>query len=116
MSKARGVPSAAGGKSASDSCRNDSTRSASSGGLGLPAQARLLVKPGQTIVSFGTGGGGFGRPTDRPPGVVAESLRDGLITEVRAREVGKRTKSHEYFKGGPGVVGVNGPDDKGEQG
>lgn len=36
-------------------------------------------------------------------------------TEVRAREVGKRTKSHEYFKGGPGVVGVNGPNDKGEQ-
>lgn len=53
----------------------------------LPSQARLVLEPGQVVVSVGTGGGGFGPPRERPAEAVAEAVRDGLVTARRAREI-----------------------------
>ena len=53
----------------------------------LPAQARLTIKPGQTIVSTGTGGGGYGSPASRNPDDVASAVRDGLLSMERARDI-----------------------------
>jgi N-methylhydantoinase B len=53
----------------------------------LPAAAHLIVEPGQTIVSVGTGGGGYGAPRLRDPKEVADAVRDGLISAARAAQV-----------------------------
>lgn len=53
----------------------------------LPGQASLVIKPGQVVVSVGTGGGGYGPPIERPAQVVAEAVRDGLVSPDRARDV-----------------------------
>ena len=53
----------------------------------LPAAAQLIVEPGQTIVSVGTGGGGYGAPRLRDPKEVADAVRNGLISAARASEV-----------------------------
>jgi N-methylhydantoinase B len=53
----------------------------------LPSSAQLSVVPGQTIVSVGAGGGGFGLPHLRDPQLVASDVRDGLISAGRAAEV-----------------------------
>lgn len=48
---------------------------------------RLTVEPDQRVVSLSPGGGGYGAPTERDPQRVADDLREGWITEERAREV-----------------------------
>ena len=53
----------------------------------LPAAAQLTVEPGQTIVSVGTGGGGYGEPRRRDPKEVVDAVRSGLMSAARATEV-----------------------------
>jgi N-methylhydantoinase B len=53
----------------------------------LGAAGRIVVSTGQTIVSRGTGGGGYGDPRKRDPMAVLSAVRDGLLTEARARSV-----------------------------
>lgn len=53
----------------------------------LPPYGRLTLQPGETVVSVGTGGGGFGRPEERPPEQVLADLRDGRISAERARAI-----------------------------
>ena len=49
--------------------------------------AQLVIQPRQLIVSVGTGGGGYGPPSQRDPQRVAADVRDGLITPERAASV-----------------------------
>lgn len=53
----------------------------------LPPYGRLTLEPGETVVSVGTGGGGFGRPEERPLDKVLADLRDGRLSEGRAKEI-----------------------------
>lgn len=53
----------------------------------MPTAAQISVEPGQTIVSVGTGGGGYGPPPMRDPKAVAADVRDGLVSVERAATV-----------------------------
>lgn len=53
----------------------------------LPACALVTVTAGEMIVAISPGGGGFGDPKGRDPQAVAEAVREGWITEARARDV-----------------------------
>lgn len=54
---------------------------------GLNSFGRVLLEPGETIVSMSCGGGGYGPPDEREPARVAKDVREGWITRERAREV-----------------------------
>ena len=45
------------------------------------------VRAGEIIVSVGAGGGGYGLPTEREPALVADAVREGLLTPGRAAAV-----------------------------
>ncbi len=47
--------------------------------------ARLLVKPGQVIISKCNGGGGYGDPFAREPERVLRDVREGWVSRSRAR-------------------------------
>ena len=47
----------------------------------------VVVHRDERLVSICTGGGGYGPPHEREPERVADDLREGWITRVRAREV-----------------------------
>jgi len=47
--------------------------------------ARLVVKPGQIIVSRCNGGGGYGDPLEREPERVLRDVREGWVSHARAR-------------------------------
>jgi N-methylhydantoinase B len=47
---------------------------------------RLLVRKGETLELTMGGGGGYGPPSERDPQAVLEDIREGYITEERARE------------------------------
>jgi N-methylhydantoinase B len=49
--------------------------------------AQVKVAAGEIIVSVGAGGGGYGPPTERDPAKVAESVREGRLSEGRAADV-----------------------------
>jgi N-methylhydantoinase B len=49
--------------------------------------AQVRVAAGETVISVSTGGGGYGPPGRRAPQAVAKSVREGLISAARAREV-----------------------------
>lgn len=53
----------------------------------LPNVARIDIKPGEVVVSSGTGGGGYGAPARRDPSRILQDLRDGIISKERARFV-----------------------------
>ena len=53
----------------------------------LPACAQIMVADGERIWSISTGGGGYGRPTDRDPTRVAADAREGWITPARAENI-----------------------------
>ncbi|HXP37387.1 MAG TPA: hydantoinase B/oxoprolinase family protein, partial [Solirubrobacteraceae bacterium] len=53
----------------------------------LDAWARVVLAPGETIISISTGGGGYGPPFERDVEHVLHDLRDGWISAERAREV-----------------------------
>jgi N-methylhydantoinase B len=53
----------------------------------LPAVCDLELAPGETVVSVSCGGGGYGRPRERDPELVAADVREGFVSTARAREV-----------------------------
>lgn len=53
----------------------------------LPACADIILKPGETVVSYCTGGGGYGPPIERPAMQVKYDVDEGWISKERAYEV-----------------------------
>ncbi len=53
----------------------------------LPACANIILEPGETVISYTAGGGGYGPPHERPPAKVDHDVEEGWITRERAREV-----------------------------
>lgn len=53
----------------------------------LPICARVRVEEGETVVSSSAGGGGYGSPLRREPGMVARDVAEGWITRERALAV-----------------------------
>ncbi len=53
----------------------------------LPACSDIILQPGETIVSYSSGGGGYGPPCERPMGKVKHDVEEGWITRERAKEV-----------------------------
>ena len=53
----------------------------------LPACSDIILQPGETIVSYSSGGGGYGPPYERPVDKVKHDVEEGWITKERARDV-----------------------------
>ncbi|MGI9557900.1 MAG: hydantoinase B/oxoprolinase family protein [Solirubrobacterales bacterium] len=53
----------------------------------LDLHARVVLEPGETIISRGTGGGGYGPPQERDPRRVRKDVVEGWVSPERAREV-----------------------------
>jgi N-methylhydantoinase B len=53
----------------------------------LGCYARVLLEPGESIISMSCGGGGYGPPAERDPARVAKDVREGWVTQDRARDV-----------------------------
>ena len=53
----------------------------------LPACSDIILKSGETIVSYSAGGGGFGPPLERPVEKVKYDVEEGWITKERAEQV-----------------------------
>ena len=53
----------------------------------LPAWSDLILQPGETVVSYTAGGGGYGPPYERPLEQVQHDVNEGRITEQRAKDV-----------------------------
>jgi N-methylhydantoinase B len=60
---------------------------------------------GQSIVSISSGGGGYGSPLERDPGLVLDDVLEGWISRERAREV----YGVELIEGADGVLEVDEP-------
>ncbi|MBB5684805.1 hydantoinase B/oxoprolinase family protein [Sphingobium boeckii] len=68
--------------------RADQAKREASGQItALPPIGRLLLHPGEAVVSTGAGGGGFGDPHQRDPRLVARDVRDRRISTERAAVV-----------------------------
>jgi N-methylhydantoinase B len=53
----------------------------------LPACYGVRLEPGERVVSYSSGGGGYGSPLEREPARVLHDLREGWISKERAEEV-----------------------------
>jgi N-methylhydantoinase B len=53
----------------------------------LGVSAHVTLQPGERIVSFTTGGGGYGPPLEREPARVRDDVIEGWISSARARDV-----------------------------
>jgi N-methylhydantoinase B len=53
----------------------------------LPTCATIVLEPGETVVSYTAGGGGYGPPCERPVERVLRDLAEGWIGPERAAEV-----------------------------
>jgi N-methylhydantoinase B len=53
----------------------------------LDAWARVVLAPGETIISISSGGGGYGPPHERAVERVLADVSDGWVSAERAREV-----------------------------
>lgn len=53
----------------------------------LPGVSTVILQPGDTLVSYACGGGGYGSPLKRDPARVAKNVRENWITADRARSV-----------------------------
>ncbi len=49
--------------------------------------ARVVLEPGESIISICTGAGGYGKPVEREPERVARDVREGFVSMDRARSV-----------------------------
>ncbi len=54
---------------------------------GLDAWGRVVLKPGETIISVSSAGGGYGPPQERALEHVRRDLDEGWVTPERARDV-----------------------------
>jgi N-methylhydantoinase B len=57
-----------------------------SDGTVLNGKGRQPVPPGKRLVLDLPGGGGFGKPTDRPPGRVRQDIEAGYVTPGHSAE------------------------------
>ncbi len=55
--------------------------------VALESCAMIKVSCGETVIATSAGGGGYGRPEDRDPAAVVHDVREGWISEKRAREI-----------------------------
>jgi len=55
--------------------------------IDLDAWARVVLKPGETIVSISSAGGGYGPPLERELERVRHDVAEGWVTRERARAV-----------------------------
>ncbi len=55
--------------------------------VALQAWTRVVLEPGETIVSISSGGGGYGPPVERDPDHVRRDVLEGWISEQRASAV-----------------------------
>jgi len=53
----------------------------------LPACADIILEPGETVVSYCTGGGGYGPPWERPAEKVRYDVEERWVSRGRAAEV-----------------------------
>jgi N-methylhydantoinase B len=53
----------------------------------VPAAAMLHLESGETILSYTSGGGGYGRPETRDPELVRRDVEEGYLSIERARAV-----------------------------
>lgn len=53
----------------------------------LPACGDIILQPGETVVSYTSGGGGYGPPYERPPEKVKHDVEEGWITRQKAYDV-----------------------------
>ena len=53
----------------------------------LGVSAHVTLQPGERIVSFTAGGGGYGPPLEREPARVRDDVIEGWISPTRARDV-----------------------------
>jgi N-methylhydantoinase B len=53
----------------------------------LPACYGLTMQPGERVISYSSGGGGYGSPLERDRDRVLHDLREGWISTERARDV-----------------------------
>ena len=53
----------------------------------LPPCYGVTLKPGELVVSYSAGGGGYGSPLERDPAQVLHDLREGWISTERAGSV-----------------------------
>ena len=59
-------------------------RRADGGLVELPACEDIVLKPGEKIVSYSSGGGGYGPPIERPAGQVKYDVEEGWLSKERA--------------------------------
>lgn len=57
----------------------------------LPACAQVVINPGEAVISFSCGGGGYGPPEERNPERVRHDVREGWISSERAKSVYRAT-------------------------
>jgi N-methylhydantoinase B len=55
--------------------------------IGIPAFGRVTLKPGDLMMSFSCGGGGYGPPVERDPEAVARDVAMGFVSIERAKSV-----------------------------
>ena len=53
----------------------------------LPAFHHEVCKPGEKMVCFACGGGGYGTPAEREPRRVVAAVNRGSLTPDKAREI-----------------------------
>jgi N-methylhydantoinase B len=64
------------------------TNSTAGKALSVPSKATgISLKPGEMLCNRSAGGGGYGDPRERDSALVAQDLRNGLITLAAARDV-----------------------------
>ena len=47
----------------------------------------LILKPGETVVSYSAGGAGYGPPRERPVDQVRDDVTEGWISREKAAEI-----------------------------
>jgi N-methylhydantoinase B len=55
--------------------------------VGIPMATALEIEPGERLVSFTCGGGGYGTPLERQAAAVAHDVSEGWVSLDRARDV-----------------------------
>jgi N-methylhydantoinase B len=53
----------------------------------LDQAGQITLEPGERVLSYSSGGGGYGPPAERDPRAVAQDVAEGWITSERARDV-----------------------------
>lgn len=83
-----GIHAASGARGGLSGAPSRQYRRDTTGGLHeLPVVGHVRLEPGETMVSYTPGGGGYGPPSERAPERVRVDVIEGWISRQRAREV-----------------------------